>query len=69
MTRRPPREVYRRSLAAGWAAWGSVSLICTIIWLLTAVGGGGIYPWPIWVAGPWGAILLAGTIFGPKPRE
>ena len=23
-----------------------------------------IYPWPLWVMGPWGAILLVSTIFG-----
>lgn len=63
-------EVYRKSLTAAWASWASVSLICTVIWLISMVGGGHWeYPWPIWVAGPWGAVILAGTIFGPKPKR
>ena len=58
--------VYHTGLRVGWASWASVSLICTVIWLLTMLGTASfIYPWPIWVAGPWGAILLAGTVFGP----
>jgi hypothetical protein len=30
-----------------------------VVWLATTPGG---YPWPVWVAGPWGAVLLARTI-------
>jgi hypothetical protein len=44
-----------------WAIWGSwitATLVCGVIWLLTGAG----YPWPLWVAGPWGALLLARTI-------
>jgi hypothetical protein len=26
--------------------------------------GDWIYPWPIWVIGPWGAVLLARTLTG-----
>jgi hypothetical protein len=62
--------VYRTGLRVGWAGWASASLICTVIWLLTMVGTASfIYPWPLWVAGPWGAVLLAGTIFGPDREE
>jgi Domain of unknown function (DUF1707) len=66
----PRGDVYRKGLAAVWGSWASVSLICTVIWLLSVVGSGHwVYPWPLWVAGPWGAVILAGTIFGPKPRD
>jgi hypothetical protein len=35
------------------------------IWLATSLSAGGpIYFWPIWVIGPWGAVLLAGRITG-----
>lgn len=67
-----PRDgaVYRKGLAAVWGSWASVSLVCTVIWLLSIVGSGHwVYPWPLWVAGPWGAVILAGTIFGPKPKD
>ena len=33
-------------------------VVCTVIYLLTDLGG---YFWPIWVAGPWGALLLLST--------
>jgi hypothetical protein len=46
-------------LQATWGSWLTASLVCLVIWLATDPGG---YPWPIWVAGPWGAVLLARTI-------
>ncbi len=46
-------------LLAVWGSWLSSSLICFVIWVLTDPGG---YPWPVWVAGPWGAVLLARTV-------
>jgi len=46
-------------LQATWGSWLTTSLVCFVIYLLTSPGG---YPWPLWVVGPWGAILLAKTI-------
>ncbi len=46
-------------LLAMWGGWLSTTLICLVIYLATDFGG---YPWPVWVAGPWGAILLGRTI-------
>jgi uncharacterized protein DUF1707 len=48
--------------ARGWATWASVSAICFTIWLITVLTGGGVYPWFLWVAGPWGVMLLLGTL-------
>ncbi|GAB3961379.1 DUF1707 domain-containing protein [Actinoallomurus acanthiterrae] len=62
--RRPSGEVYRKGMRAGWASYASINLVCIVIWLLTAVSSGSWYPWWIWVAGPWGALLLAGQLFG-----
>jgi hypothetical protein len=43
-----------------WAIWMSVVLVNVVIWALVCVTTGSlIYPWPLWVAGPWGAVLLA----------
>jgi Domain of unknown function (DUF1707) len=43
--------------SAGWrAVWGTyitVNLVCFVVWMLAGFG----YPWFLWVAGPWGAIL------------
>ena len=59
-------EIYQTSMRAGWATYAGVNLVCIVIWLLTAVSSGVWYPWWIWVAGPWGAVMLAGKIFGPR---
>ncbi len=42
-----------------WGGWVTTSLVCFAIWVLTGAHG---FPWPFWVAGPWGAVLLARTI-------
>jgi len=46
-------------LLAVWGSWLTSSLICFVIWGITTPGG---YPWPLWVAGPWGAVLLGRTV-------
>lgn len=58
----PPGGPTRRGsgwLTAIWGGWLSTTLVCTVIYLLSDPGG---YPWPLWIAGPWGAVLLANTI-------
>ena len=63
-----PREpAVRRgsdSLAPQWAAWAVASSVTFAVWLIIFVTGGGeaAYPWFLWVAGPWGAVLLAKTL-------
>jgi hypothetical protein len=48
-----------------WSAWLSVVLVNVVIWVMVCLGAGElVYFWPIWVAGPWGAVLLALTISG-----
>ncbi|HEY3261915.1 MAG TPA: hypothetical protein VGJ95_16915 [Pseudonocardiaceae bacterium] len=47
------------------SAWFSVSLINLLIWGIICVATTDwIYPWWIWVAGPWGAVLLVGWLSG-----
>lgn len=69
--RRGRRDVDRRhrSALAAWGSWATVNLVCIAIWLLVSVSAGELtYPWWIWVAGPWGAVLLAGTLLGRRDR-
>jgi hypothetical protein len=41
-------------------AWISVVALNVVIWLLVTIGTqSDIYPWPLWVAGPWGIAILA----------
>src|SRR4051794_10304253 len=55
-----------------WGSWASTALIVTTIWLITSLSSGALlYFWPIWVFGPWGAVLLAQTLSGGgrPPRD
>jgi hypothetical protein len=72
---RQPRQSQARGLAptrgrfspawqAAWGSWLSVSLVCFVIWGLTGTG----YLWPLWVAGPWGAILVGRWLTGTHPQ-
>jgi len=57
---------------ASWQSWLGTSLIVVTIWLATSISSGTlIYFWPIWVIGPWGAMLLAGRLTGSNggPRD
>ncbi|GGF96700.1 hypothetical protein GCM10007304_08340 [Rhodococcoides trifolii] len=48
-----------------WIPWIAVNVLCVGIWLATCLAGASLlYPWPIWVAGPWGVILLASRFGG-----
>ncbi|TMR07169.1 DUF1707 domain-containing protein [Actinomadura soli] len=62
---RPSGDLEPRGMAAMWGAWAVVSGINLTIWLILMVQGAGtVYPWWIWVAGPWGALLLLRTVLG-----
>jgi hypothetical protein len=56
-----------------WQSWLRTSLIVVTIWLVTSLASWQLsYFWPIWVIGPWGAVLLAQTIGGgghDRPRD
>jgi hypothetical protein len=52
-----------------WYAWRRTAVIVLTIWLVTAVATGGFGAfWPVWVIGPWGAVLLAQTLSGGRAR-
>jgi hypothetical protein len=51
------------SRSAAWRNWLATAVIVLTVWIATSIGSGELlYPWPIWVIGPWGAVLLAQTI-------
>ncbi len=61
--RQTARRAARVSLNASWWCWGVAVAISTVIWFIIAVAQTGTpYPWPLWVAGPWGTVLLAGEL-------
>ena len=58
------------SIADAWRAWLTTAVIVTTIWLITSLSSAEFhYFWPIWVIGPWGAVLLASTVAGGGHRR
>lgn len=52
-------------LLATWSSYLSVVGITSAIWLVSCLTSGELqYYWPVWVAGPWGVVLLVSTITG-----
>jgi hypothetical protein len=50
-------------LRNAWRGWITVALIVCSVYLATTIGTGDWnYPWPVWVIGPWGAVLVARTL-------
>jgi hypothetical protein len=55
---------------SSWDSWRRTALIVITIWAVTSLMTGAIiYFWPIWVIGPWGAVLLAQTLGGGRGRR
>jgi hypothetical protein len=63
-------DATRRWIAEVWSSWVRTVSICAAIWGVTwLVSGRLVYFWPGWVAGPWGAVLLMGTVYGLSTGE
>lgn len=53
-----------------WTIWGAVVAVNLVVWVLvSATTAQLLYPWPLWVAGPWGAILLAISVAVTQARR
>ena len=64
-----PGGLARRDARSGprlrviWGSWLTASLVCVAIWGAVSLSAQElVYFWPMWVAGPWGAVLLARTV-------
>jgi len=43
-----------------WTIWLTAVSVNVVVWALVSGAGGHLaYPWPVWVAGPYGAVLFA----------
>jgi hypothetical protein len=52
-----------RDLRAAWTGWATTAVIVVAVWLVSMLATGDLqYPWPVWVIGPWGAVLAARTL-------
>ena len=74
----PRAEVVKRGAFASlptplkvlWTIWATVVSINVVIWVLvSATTAQLIYPWPLWVAGPWGVVLLGVTALVTTVRQ
>jgi len=67
LTRQPrqaqPRRPHPGAWRAAWGSWFTTTLLLFVIWALTGRG----YVWPLWVAAPWGAIMLGRWVSGLHP--
>jgi len=57
-----------------WVKWLVAVSVNVVVWALVSSTSGHLaYPWPVWVAGPFGAVLVAlsagATLFGRGPRS
>ena len=64
----PPAVFARAGYLAGlpavlkvlWTIWLAAVSVNVVVWALVSGTGGHLaYPWPVWVAGPYGAMLFA----------
>lgn len=57
-------------LKVAWTVWLAVVSLNVVIWLLVmGTSGHLVYPWPVWVAGPWGAALAAVSVGSAQVRH
>ena len=49
---------------AAWGSWATVSLIAFLVWLLSGASGN---LWFLWIAGPYGILLVGRWISGGRP--
>ncbi|MFI7540211.1 DUF1707 domain-containing protein [Actinoplanes sp. NPDC049599] len=63
-------ELTRRWVMEVWASWIPVVGVTSAIWLISSISAGELLNfWPIWVAGPWGAVLIFITLTGLATGE
>ena len=53
-----------------WTIWLTAVSVNVVVWVLVSVTSGHLaYPWPLWVAGPWGAVLFAQSVLAVHLRR
>ncbi|MFB9967379.1 DUF1707 SHOCT-like domain-containing protein [Sinosporangium siamense] len=57
-------------MRGAWTVWAMASGINWVIWLIVSLTTWeGIYPWPLWVMGPWGVVLLVNQLSSGKRKD
>lgn len=53
-----------------WAIWLTAVAVNVVVWALVSITTGHLlYPWPLWVAGPYGAALFAVSVAVAQSRR
>lgn len=65
------RQASRGALKSVWATWAVASGINWMVWFIVGATDGFDfpYPWPLWVMGPWGVMLLLTTVMAGLGRD
>ncbi|MGY1697890.1 DUF1707 domain-containing protein [Geodermatophilus sp. SYSU D00814] len=59
----PWHGTWGHDLRTAWTQWAVTAVVVVGIWLVSMLATTDLqYPWPVWVVGPWGVILLARTL-------
>jgi hypothetical protein len=57
-------------MAVLWTIWACAVSVNLVVWVLVSISNSNAeYFWPAWVAGPWGAVLLAITVMRRQLRD
>lgn len=68
----PPRPGLARRVGGtlaqpAWRSWAGTGVILITIWLVTSIASSDLlFFWPMFPLGIWGAVLIAGTIWGAR---
>ena len=66
----PAQHVTAQWLMQVWSSWLPAVTITTTIWLVASIAAQDLlYFWPVWVAGPWGVVLIWQTVGGLASGE
>jgi hypothetical protein len=67
---RPGSSPHGNDIRSAWRGWLTTALIVLTVWATTSLASWELhYFWPIWVIGPWGAVLLARTVTGGREER
>lgn len=65
-----PRTAGDKAMRALWTLWACLVSVNVVIWVLASIGNAEfIYFWPIWVAGPAGAVLASISVARRVARD
>lgn len=64
----PLWNAYTTALRIEAGAWVLASVVCLVVWGAITLTAGPTYFWPIWVIGPWGAVLGARELIDQRMR-